>query len=154
MVCRQMQLVKFLLFVVAAAVEEQSIVPSIGRSSPAPPVRQSWCRGHHAAASGVFHSDPDQRIKPAPFLHIPRRFLASPCQHNGVGSSRQLNTHEFHYWKKTQKQNKTKQTVSIGSSLPVWCESKSKKEEREREVIGEMRRKNPEKLITLFDRVY
>lgn len=28
------------------------------------------------------------------------------------------------------------------------------KRRREREVIGEMRRKNPEKLITLFDRVY
>lgn len=36
-----MQFLKFLFFVVAAAVGEQSIVPSTGRSSPAAPVRPS-----------------------------------------------------------------------------------------------------------------
>lgn len=70
----QMQCVKFLFFV-AAAVGEQSIVPSIGRSSPASLVCPLERRGHHAAASGVFHSDPDRKIKPAVFL---RRFCTLP----------------------------------------------------------------------------
>lgn len=59
-----MQFLKFLFFVAAAAVGEQSIVPSTGRSSPAAPVRPSVRpserRGHCAADSGAFHSDPDK----------------------------------------------------------------------------------------------
>lgn len=55
-----MQFLKFLFFVAAAAVGEQSIVPSTGRSSPAAPVRPSERRGHCAADSGAFHSDPDK----------------------------------------------------------------------------------------------